>query len=70
MPLNFLQFYSKSLLDADNLSPERNIEGASHEIENGYPLVADLEQLRLQNEIRMSVESVIQEQAFLPVPLL
>uniref|UniRef100_A0A1I7V9R8 BTB/POZ domain-containing protein 2 n=1 Tax=Loa loa TaxID=7209 RepID=A0A1I7V9R8_LOALO len=47
----------------DDLS-ESYVEDASLEIENGYPLVADLQQLRLQNHIRMSIDDIIEQQAF------
>ncbi|VDK71180.1 unnamed protein product [Litomosoides sigmodontis] len=37
---------------------ESLIEGASLEIENGYPLVADLQQLHLQNHVCMSADVI------------
>ncbi|VDP11204.1 unnamed protein product [Onchocerca flexuosa] len=46
----------------DDLS-ESYVEGASLEIENGYPLVADLQQLRLQNHIHVSIDDIIEQQA-------
>uniref|UniRef100_A0A0R3S2I7 BTB domain-containing protein n=1 Tax=Elaeophora elaphi TaxID=1147741 RepID=A0A0R3S2I7_9BILA len=47
----------------DDLS-ESSVEGALLEIENGYPLVADLQQLRLQNHICMSIDDIIDQQPF------
>ncbi|VDM17873.1 unnamed protein product [Wuchereria bancrofti] len=41
---------------------ESSVEGASLEIENGYPLVADLQQLSLLNHIRMSVDDMKQQE--------
>ncbi|KAL3982494.1 BTB/POZ domain-containing protein 1 domain protein [Acanthocheilonema viteae] len=46
----------------DDLS-ESYVEGASLEIENGYPLVADLEQLHLENGC-MSINDIIQPRSF------
>ncbi|VIO87095.1 Uncharacterized protein BM_BM3924 [Brugia malayi] len=41
---------------------ESSVEGASLEIENGYPLVADLQQLSLLNHIRMSLDDMKQQE--------
>ncbi|KAM3725580.1 BTB/POZ domain-containing protein [Dirofilaria immitis] len=41
---------------------ESFVEDASLEIENGYPLVADLQQLRLQNHIHLTVDDIIEQQ--------
>ncbi|VDK65675.1 unnamed protein product [Onchocerca ochengi] len=46
----------------DDLS-DSCVEGASLEIENGYPLVADLQQFRLQNHIHVSIDDIIEQQA-------
>uniref|UniRef100_A0A914RVC1 Uncharacterized protein n=1 Tax=Parascaris equorum TaxID=6256 RepID=A0A914RVC1_PAREQ len=39
-------------------------DGESEERENGYPLVADLSHLRIQNHVMRSVDEVIEQQAF------
>uniref|UniRef100_A0A915A998 BTB domain-containing protein n=1 Tax=Parascaris univalens TaxID=6257 RepID=A0A915A998_PARUN len=39
-------------------------DGESEERENGYPLVADLSHLRIQNHVLRSVDEVIEQQAF------
>ncbi|VDM39653.1 unnamed protein product [Toxocara canis] len=39
-------------------------EGEGEERENGYPLVADLSQLRLHSHVMRSVDEVIEQQAF------
>uniref|UniRef100_F1KV02 BTB/POZ domain-containing protein 2 n=1 Tax=Ascaris suum TaxID=6253 RepID=F1KV02_ASCSU len=39
-------------------------DGESEERENGYPLVADLSHLRIQNHAMRSVDEVIEQQAF------